>query len=481
MRITFVVPPVLDGTKDVDRCFGCNYSIYFLPLLAVLYSATVLRQRGHQVAILDFAARRKGKEDFEDFVATDQSDLYCFYSVFLSQRTDRLARERIQAARPSARFVYSGAQPTWQPETFLDQDNTYVVRGEPEGVLGNLVEALASGSDVSSVRGVSYRDATGVIHNPPEPYTRDLDAIPIPDRTLVDHRPYTNPKLHRKPHTAMLASRGCYAQCWYCVPNSLSYARELEHKKYFNTKPVPRVHSAQRVIEEMRHIASLGFKSVSIIDDQFLWDEKRTLAICEGIKDLKLEWSCLARSDRVTEKAAEAMAQAGCAYVDIGTESFDQRVLDAIKKNVRADDTERAVRVLKQAGIAVELNILFAATPAETEETIANTLRELRRLDVDYVLFSVANPFPGTEFYDAAKANGWMAYGDYLPVDPAKKSIISYPHLPKERLEEILSRAYRNHYLNPRALWKELLKVRSVSDFGDKFATGMKLLRRTFA
>jgi len=235
------------------------------------------------------------------------------------------------------------------------------------------------------------------------------------------------------------------------------------------------------VIEEMRHIAALGFKSVSIIDDQFLWDEKRTLAICEGIKDLKLEWSCLARSDRVTEKAAEAMAQAGCAYVDIGTESFDQRVLDAIKKNVRADDTERAVRVLKQAGIAVELNILFAATPAETEETIANTLRELRRLDVDYVLFSVANPFPGTEFYDAAKANGWMAYGDYLPVDPAKKSIISYPHLPKERLEEILSRAYRNHYLNPRALWKELLKVRSVSDFGDKFATGMKLLRRTFA
>jgi radical SAM superfamily enzyme YgiQ (UPF0313 family) len=480
MRIAFVIPPVLDGTQDVDRFFGCNYSIYSLPLLAVLCPATVLKQQGHQVAVHDFAAQRGARQAFLDFVRSDHADVYCFYTVFLSQATDRLACEMLRAAHPAARFVFCGPQPTWQPDAFLERENTYVVRGEPEFAFGRLLDSLRSGAEPAGVEGVSYRGPAGVAHNGPAPCIASLDTLPIPDRTLVDHKPYCNPKLHGKPHTAMLTSRGCYAQCWYCVPNSLSYARELEHKKHHGAKPPARIHSAERVVEEFRQVATLGFRSVSVIDDQFLWDEERTMQICAGIKDLKLEWSCLARCDRVSERAAEAMAGAGCAYVDLGTESFDQGVLDSIKKNIRAEETERAVRILKKHGVGVELNVLFGATPAENEETIRKTLRELRRLDVDYVLFSIANPFPGTEFYEAAKANGWLAYGDYIPVDPAKNSIISYPHLPKERLEQILAHAYRSHYLHPRTLWRELCKVKSLSDFADKCATGARFLRRTF-
>ncbi len=479
MRVAFVIPPVLDGTQDVDRCFGCNYSMYFLPLLAVLYSATVLRERGHQVTVHDFAASRGGRQAFLDFVGGDDSDVYCFYTVFLSQATDRLGCDMLRQAHPAAHFVFFGPQPTWQPEAFLDRPNTYVVRGEPEFTFGRLIEALSAGAGLAGIEGLSYCGPAGVAHNDPAPYTAKLDDLPIPDRRLADHRPYCNPKLHSRPHTAMLTSRGCYAQCWYCVPNSLSYARELEHRKHHGTKPPVRIHSAERVIEEFRQVAGLGFRSVSVIDDQFLWDEARTVKICEGIRGLKLEWSCLARCDRVSERAAEAMARAGCAYVDLGTESFDQQVLDSVKKGIRAEQTERAVRILKKHGVGVELNVLFGATPVETEETIRKTLRELRRLDVDYVLFSIANPFPGTGFYEAAKANGWMAYGDYVPVDPAKHSIISYPHLPKERLEQILARAYRLHYFNPRTLWRELCKVRSLSDFTDKFGAGVRLLKRT--
>ncbi len=480
MKVTFLIPPVLDHTRDVDRCFGCNYSIYFLPLLAMLYPATACKLQGHRVAIHDFAALRKTEKAFREFAAADDSDVYCFYTVFLSQGTDRLARDILRAARPSARFIFFGPQPTWDAGVFLDQENSYVVRGEAELVLPRLVAALEGAEPLAAVEGVSYRASSGPVDNPSAPYIKDLDALPVPDRTLLDHRPYSNPKLHSRPHAAILTSRGCYAQCWYCVPNSLSYARELEHKRQHGVKPPVRLHSAARVVEEMKQLAALGFRSVSAIDDQFLWDEPRTAAICAGIEDLKLEWSCLARSDRVTDRAAEAMARAGCAYVDLGTESFDQKVLDAVGKNIRAEDTEKAVRILKKHGIAVELNILFGATPVETEETIQLTLRELKRLDVDYVLFSIANPFPGTAFYDAAKANGWMAYGDYVPVDPARNSIISYPHLSAERLEDLVARAYRNHYLHPRTLWRELRKTKDLADLRDKFVTGLRFLQRNF-
>ena len=178
-------------------------------------------------------------------------------------------------------------------------------------------------------------------------------------------------------------------------------------------------------------------------------------------------------------RAAEAMAAAGCSYVDLGAESFDQKVLDAVGKNMRAEATEHAVRILKRHGIAVELNILLGATPVDSEASIARTLTELERLDVDYALFSIANPFPGTDFYQAAKANGWLAYGDYIPVDPAKNAIISYPHLSQRRLEELARRAYRRHYLRPKALYRELRKIRSPADLRDKLVAGLRLVRRT--
>ena len=85
MKITFLIPPSLDRAQEVDRCFGCNYGIYFLPLLPVLYSATVLRDIVTNLSIQDFAAHKKTRLDLSKFIQNDDSDIYAFYSVFLSQ------------------------------------------------------------------------------------------------------------------------------------------------------------------------------------------------------------------------------------------------------------------------------------------------------------------------------------------------------------------------------------------------------------
>ena len=480
MKVTFLIPPVLDGTQDVDRCFGCNYSIYFLPLLPALYSATLLKGEVEAVSILDFPALKKTKNDFKNFIQNDNSDVYIFYTVFLCQNTDLSARNMIREVRADARFIFSGPQATFAPEVFLDKSDTFAARGEPDFIIREIIRCLKSNSGLNNIMGLSYCLDGDIVHNPSGSIVMDIDEIPIPDRALLDHRPYFNPKLRNLPHTAVLTSRGCFGQCWFCVPNSLSYARELEYKKYFGRKPPPRLHSAERVIKEFLEIAKLGFKSVSIIDDEFLWDEKRTLEICAGIKDLELEWSCLCRPDKINEEVAKAMAGAGCAYVDLGTESFDQEILYAIKKDMLPADTERAVNILKKYNIQIEINILFGATPKETEATIKKTLMELKRLNVDYVLFSIANPFPGTDFYYAAKKEGWLFYGDYVPVDPARNAIISYPHLSKAKLERLVSYAYLTYYFNPHYLLRQLVKIRNPRDFWNKFSTALRFFRKNF-
>lgn len=480
MKVTFLIPPVLDNTHNVDRCFGCNYGTYFLPLLPVLYPATILKEAADIVSIRDFAAFKNTEADFRDFIQSDNSEIYVFYTVFLSQKTDSLARDIIRELKNNVFFIFSGPQATYAPELFLDKDDTYVVRGEPEYLMREVTRAIKAGAGFSQVKGLSYRNGQELIHNPPAPFITDIDEIPIPDRALLDHTPYCNPKLHAIPHTAALTSRGCYGRCWYCVPNSLSYAQELEYKKYYHRKPPPRLHSAERVIKEFRAIAESGFRSVSITDDEFLWDENRTVEICSGIKGLKLEWCCLARPDKVTEKAVKAMSQAGCRYVDLGTESFDPDILAAIRKDMSPQDTKKAVRILKDYGISVEINVLLGATPQETEETIKTTLKEVKKIGADYVLFNIANPYPGTDFYDAARKNGWLIYGDYVPADGTREAIISYPHLSKERLEQFVAYAYLSYYFNPRYILKEVIKLKGYRDFKNKFSAALRLIKRNF-
>ena len=99
---------------------------------------------------------------------------------------------------------------------------------------------------------------------------------------------------------------------------------------------------------------------------------------------------------------------------------------------------------------------------------------------MDYVLFSIANPFPGTDFYSAAKKEGWMHYGEYVPVDSAKESIISYPHLPKKKLEKLIAYAYLSYYLNPRYLLRQSLRVRSARDFANKFSAALAFFAKNF-
>jgi anaerobic magnesium-protoporphyrin IX monomethyl ester cyclase len=407
--------------------------------------------------------------------------VYVFYSVFLSQNTDLEAQRLIRTAHPQAYCIFCGPQATFAPEAFLAQGRSFAVRGEPDFLVRDLVRCLKEGGDLSSLRGISYAGGDGVaVHLPAAPVIERLDDLPVPDRTLLDHSPYYNPKLRHMPHTAALTSRGCFGQCWYCVPNSLSYARELEHKRSQGCKPPVRIHSAARMIEEFREIARQGFRSVSIIDDQFLWDEERTLAFCEGIRGLGLEWSCLARPERVTERAALAMKAAGCAYVDMGTESFDPKILAAIKKDISPDDTRRAVSILKKAGIEAEINVLLGATDLETEDSIKATIREVKKLNAEYVLFSIANPFPGTEFYSACKSRGWLASGEYTPVDPAKSAIISYPHLSKAKLEKLCAYAYTSYYFSPRYLWQQLKKVKSPRDLFNKAGTAARFFAKLF-
>ena len=480
MKITFIEPPPLKG-RTPERFAGCSYELYHFPDLANLYPFTCLHQQGYEVDYIDAVLEELSENAFSERIRRDNSTHYVVHSVILSKKIDLYYLNLISRLRPEVKFIVHGPEPTRVPEQYLSElggqegegTNVLVFRGEIEN---NLMDYFKHGE----LKGVSLWEGDRIVHYPPSPDPVDLDLLPSPLRNHQVLRPhinsYFNPKFSKRPYTIMMASRGCSFNCLFCVPNSISFARELEYRRYFGKKPKPAIASSQRVIQEFKSVKEQGFNAVMVIDDQFLWGKERTLEICAGIKDLGLEWGCLSRADFLTDgEVVKALAQAGCISIDIGVESLNQQILDEIRKDLEVEETYEAIRLLKEYRINPKLNIMFGTSPQETTGEIKATVGKLKHMGVENVMFSIATPFKGTEFYRLCKKKGFLI-DDSDEIDPFRKSVISYPGLPKAELEKLQRYAYKSFYLRPEMLLGRLRKACGGKSLLNDLKVAMRLL-----
>lgn len=476
MRITLLTPPPLDGKPVAERVAGCAYGLYPVPNIFELTMAAVLEKDGHDVRYVNFPIEGEGRPPFEQWLKTDDSELYAFYTVNLTKDTDRIATSKIRELRSDAHVVYYGPSPTYNPEEFLKDGHDYVVRGEPEATFSELVKNLSTKGSPSETPGISFINK-GVTHEPERPLIDDPDILPFPARHLIKRDLYYNPKLGLKPFTALYASRNCRFKCVYCVPCSLSFARELEYRRnHDGKKPPVKARSAENVIAEIQQIHKEGYKSLMFLDDQFIWEEDRTVRICEGIKDTGIIWGCASRADFITDRVVAAMAESRCRFIDIGVESFDQRILDDVRKGLKVEQIEKAVKIIRSHGIDAKINILVGCSSLESKETIRANRKKVKEIGVSQVMYNIANPFPGTELYDIAKRDNWFVEGEYRPADIQKEAIIRLPNLTPEELVSEVRKANFSFFLSPAFIIKRVIRFRSVSDFTDAFKALWKKL-----
>ena len=294
---------------------------------------------------------------------------------------------------------------------------------------------------------------------------KDLDRLPQPARHLVKDTVYRNPKLKTTPYTTMVTSRNCPFRCIYCVPSSLTFAREIEFKEYNHRKPPIAFRSPQKVAEDIHQLAKEGIRAIGFMDDNFIWNEERTAVICQALRETGTVWGCQARVDAITEPIAQMLGTSGCRYVDLGIESFNDEILEYIHKGITSQQIYSAIELLQKYQVPVKLNILIGTSPLETKETIKDTIRRAKKLHVDQVMINIVSPFPGTQFYQMALDNGWLKDGVYTPTDVQRESILNYPNLSNKEMEQLLFRSNLSYFLSPRFVWKQIRRFRSWTDF----------------
>ena len=148
------------------------------------------------------------------------------------------------------------------------------------------------------------------------------------------------------------------------------------------------------------------------------------------------------------------MKKAGCWIIYLGIESGSQRILDAIGKRITLEQVEKAVKILKDAGIQV-LGSFIIGFLQDTTETIKETIKFAKSLNLDYAQFSILSPYPGTPIFDYAKKNNMLLTEDWSKYT-ATEPIVKIEGVSEKEIKALFQKAYITFYLRPRIIMKWL-------------------------
>jgi hopanoid biosynthesis associated radical SAM protein HpnJ len=308
----------------------------------------------------------------------------------------------------------------------------------------------AKGKPLEEIAGISFLKDDKIVHNPDAPQIQNLDALPHVTEVYkrdLDVTRYNVPFLLH-PYVSLYTTRGCPAQCTFCLwPQTLS-----GHPW--------RKRSTDDVAAEMSRVKSYWpeVKEFFFDDDTFNIQKARTIELCTKLKPLGLTWSCTSRVTTDYE-TLKAMKEAGCRLLIVGYESGDQQILKNIKKGATVERAKQFTKDCHKLGLVIHGDFIMGL-PGETHETINNTIKFAKELDVETIQVSVAHAYPGTELYDYAVKNGFMALENKM-VDEGGHQLahIQYPGLPADEILAAVHRFYDEYYFRPKAIYRILKKA----------------------
>ena len=317
----------------------------------------------------------------------------------------------------------------------------YIVRGEGEVTLVELISALRRGESAEGVEGISCRAARRTVHNRDRPLIADLDSLPYPAYDLVEDnlKRYHFAQMAGRNTRYMLleGSRGCAHRCSFCT-------------QWRHWQGVCRQKSPKRLADEIEYLTeTYGGVLLWFTDDNFgygerarqLWEELRHRPCRESLM-LFLQ----ARTDDVAANPdlVSKLREVGNHWVMIGVESNSVDRLKEFQKDITPSDAYKAVRVLNENDVFSQA-MFVTGSRKDTLESMEAQRQFSLDLGADLAIYTVLTPFPGTSFFKMAKTNGWIEDTNYANYDMAH-AIMPTETLTRSEVQHELFKCYKAFY-----------------------------------
>ncbi|HPK72442.1 MAG TPA: radical SAM protein [Vicinamibacterales bacterium] len=434
--------------------------------MGLLYLASMLRNAGHEVRVVDGEVDALDPSHVADIVASERPEFFGITSTTAQATRAFALAEEVKRRTPGTFVTLGGPHASSLPERSLEECGALdaVVVGEGERTILEIMEGLGSRASLEGVAGTAYRDGEEIVVNPPRALIEDLDTIPFPAWDLIPMHKYVASTWFPngvKQYTNIFTSRGCPYGCTFCG------AKTTSTRKF-------RARSPENVIAEMEEVyRRFGIPNFFISDDLFTLKRQRVLDICALIleKKLPITWTCLSRVNTIDAEMLALMKRAGCYLISYGLESGSQAVLDKLKKGTTVEQGIQAVEMTKAAGIKV-FGSFMIGSPGDTPETVEETIALIRRLKLDEVGLGVTTAYPGTDLFDAfgsdAKGLDWDKALAFNPSAADRSDVfLKCTDLDDEQIRRLFHKAMRQSVLyNPRLLVRRLSHIASVRHLG---------------
>ena len=432
-----------------------------MPPLGLASIAAHLEKNGFSVRIFDAEIE---KRKLDEWLAEIQP------RVVGISGTTHTRFESFEIARRIKRFnkdiitVYGGVHASFTAADTLRyiSELDYVIKGEGEKTFTEFIRKHAKGENFRMVRGLAYREGSGVIENP-SPSRLDLESLPAPAYHLLNMKRYSvMMEFCGQKGISLITARGCLARCSFC-----SASRMFDH--------LVTTRSPAGVVDEIEFLLKdHGYSAVKIFDSTFTADRGHVMQVCDEIlkRNLVFPWECEIRIGTVDRELLEKMKSAGCYYVDVGVESGSQKVLNLMRKGITVEEAGETIELCHDTGLKIKAFFSFGHIgeyPEDADKTF-------QFIDQHRSMISVVACGAGVRIYPGTYLETYARTNNFLPPDfewsrpyadewlanifqPKTVPVLLQPQLGKSELENIALRIYNRRYQGWAGIKKGLIKL----------------------
>ncbi len=435
-RILFVEPP-----KNYWFLMG----EYLPPPTALLVLAAYVERElpDIEIQVIDCQAERKYWKDVEERVRSFSptiviaSGFTC--NAYVCARTMEIAKKVDKGITTVVGGQHFTATAEESLRSFPEID--YIVCGEGEVTLVELIKALRDNKDVGKVAGLAFMHNSGFVKTPSRQLIENLDTLPYPAyhyvEDLVKEYHFTMMAGKNMRYMIMEGSRGCTYKCSFCT-------------QWRHWNGTWRTKSAKRIANEMEHLhKEFGAVFLWYTDDNFnyrirgreLWEELRNRHFTKDVS-----WFFQARTDDIANNPdlVAKLHSVGNSWILVGVENNSPETLKSFKKSVRVNDAAKAVKVLNDNDVFSQC-MYIVGSRKDTPESIENLRQFSISINSQIAIYAILTPMPGTDVYDEAMRNGWIEDTNYAHYDMVH-AIMPTESLTRQQVQEELFKCYRTFY-----------------------------------
>ncbi len=444
-------------------------TLQVLPSLGILYLASILRQEGHEVEILDANAENLSLHDFEERVKASRAQIVGITTMTAGWPSTVEGAGIVRRALPEAVIMVGGPHLSVHPDlcmTFPVFD-IGVVGGGEETML-EIAAKVAGGEDWSNILGTVVRQDGQIKRNPDRTEFNSIDSYPFPAVDLLKRECYQAITVE-SPFFTMITSRGCPYTCRFC---SQVYG-----------SGTTRFRSPESVVEEIDiYVNKYGAKEIVFFDETFTLRKDRVLKICQLLKEnhIKVSFDMRTRVNTIDEEMFAALREVGARRVHLGVESGTMEIIKRMGKGITLEQAKTAVDLAKKYGYETRGYFMIGYL-GETPQTYKETVRVAKSLDLDWASFSITTPLPATKLYEEARDLGLVSADYWQKYTLLQQKRLDFPVLETQywdeaKLHKMLSAAYRAFYIRPKFIWNRLKSIRGWDDIVE-LLRGVQILK----